>query len=326
MKEEMDAEQTGVGCMENQNNMQVYKQLHRISLLIGALTILLPIVFWSKIPNEIPVHYNAAGVVDNWSDKSSLILLFFAVLMLMGVMSIAVYVVKTNMESKHSKEAEKSTMRIAYPIVVIMNLVVQVMFAYITFCSVTSRQLGSMFLPIFLIATFAPLGYLVYKCAKTQGANSSQKAVYKRIEEAEVGEAKIYRTAIDWWLGLLLGACEVLFLYLVIEPIIRSGTVKWSMVLIAVGMSIMILPLFGIKYVMYSEHLLISMSLYGKARVRYADIVEVKKTNNPLSSAAMSLRRIQIDYTENDVHRMVLISPVKRKTFIEEIEQKRSKS
>ena len=98
------------------------------------------------------------------------------------------------------------------------------------------------------------------------------------------------------------------------------------MVLITVGMSIMILPLFGIQYVLYSEHLLISMSLYGKLRVKYADIVEVKKSNNPLSSAAMSLRRIQIDYVENDVHRMVLISPVKRNTFIEELEQKRSKS
>lgn len=312
--------------MERQTNIQVYKKLHRISLLIGALTIVLPVIFWSKIPDEIPMHYNAAGVVDNWSDKSSLILLFFAILMLMGVMSIAVYVVRVNMESKHSKEAEKSTMRLAYPIVVIMNLIVQIMFAYITFCSVTCRQLGRIFLPIFLIATFIPLGYLIYKCAKIQNTNGSQKAVYKRIEEAEAGDAKVCRTAIDWWLGLLLVACEVLFLYLVIEPIIKRGTIEWSMVLIAVGMSIMILPLFGIKYVLYSEHLLISMSLYGKLRIRYPDIVDLKKTTNPLSSAAMSLRRIQIDYVENDVHRMVLISPVNRKTFIEEIEQKRSKS
>ena len=309
--------------MEQKNNLQVYKQLHRISLQIGALTSIMPIIFCSKIPDEIPMHYNAAGVVDNWSDKSSLILLFFAVLMLMGVMSIAVYVVRVNMESKHSKEAEKSTMRLAYPIVVLMNLIVQVMFAYITFCIVTCRQLGNMFLPIFLIATFIPLGYLVYKCAKIQNTSNSQKADFKRIEEAEAGEAKVYRTAIDWWLGLLLVACEVLFLYLVIEPIIRRGTVEWSMVLLTVGMSILILPLFGIKYVLYSEHMLISMSLYGKARVRYADIVEVKKTNNPMSSAAMSLRRIQIDYVEDGVHRMVLISPVNRNTLIEEIEQKR---
>jgi len=252
--------------------------------------------------------------------------LFFAVLMLMGVMSIAVYVVRSNMESKHSKEAEKSTMRIAYPIVVLMNLVVQVMFAYITFCCVTCRPLGNMFLPIFLIATFVPLGYLVYKSVKIQNTSNSQKAVYKRIEEAEAKEAKVYRTAIDWWLGLLLVACEALFIYLVIEPIIRRGTVEWSMVLLTVGMSILILPLFGIKYVLYSEHLLITMSLYGKLRVCYTDIVEVKKTNNPLSSAAMSLRRIQIDYVENGVHRMVLISPVKRKIFLEELMERRRTS
>ena len=146
------------------------------------------------------------------------------------------------------------------------------------------------------------------------------------MESDEAGDAKVYRTAIDWWLGLLLGGCEVYMIFLAVEPIIRNGKINWAMLLIAVGMTIIIVPLFGINYVLYSEHMLISMSLYGKARVRYADIVDVKKTNNPLSSAAMSLRRIQIDYVENDVHRMILISPVKRKRFIEELESKRKKS
>lgn len=312
--------------MEEHNNIQVYKQLHRVSLLTGTLTIILPIIFWSKIPDVIPMHYNAAGVVDNWSDKSSLILLFFVIALLMGVMSIAVYVVKSTMESKYSKEAEKSEMEVVYPIVVLMNLVVQVMFAYITFCSVTCRPLGTFFLPIFVTAVFVPLVYMIYKCGKIQSASGSQKATYKRIEKAEAGEGKVYRTAIDWWLGLLLGVCEAYMMFLAVEPIIRTGKINWAMLLIAVGTSVIIIPLFGIKYVLYSEHMLISMSLYGKGRVRYADIVEVKKTNNPLSSAAMSLRRIQIDYVENGVHRMILISPVKRKRFIEELESKQKKS
>lgn len=322
----MDVEHIGVNCMEKQDKLHVYKKLHRVSLLIGALTILLPIIFWRKIPDVIPMHYNAAGVVDNWSEKTSLILLFFVIALLMGVMSIAVYVVKSTMDSKYSKEAEKSEMEVVYPMVVLMNLIVQVMFAYITFCSVTCRPLGTFFLPIFVTAVFVPLVYMIYKCGKIQSTSNSQKATYKRIEKAEAGEGKVYRTAIDWWLGLLLGGCEVYMIFLAVEPIVRNGKIDWAMLLIAVGMTIIIVPLFGIKYVLYSEHLLISMSLYGKTRVHYADIVEVKKTNNPLSSAAMSLRRIQIDYVENGVHRMVLISPVKRKTFIEEIEQKRSKS
>ena len=308
--------------MEKQGNLHLYKKLHRISLLIGAMTIILPIIFWNKIPDEIPMHYNAAGVVDNWSDKTSLILLFFVIALLMGVMSIAVYVVKSTMESKYSKEAEKSEMEVVYSMVVLMNLVVQVLFAYITFCSVTCRPLGTLFLPIFVTTVFVPLVYMIYKCGKIQNASGSQKAIYKRIEKAEAGEEKVYRTAIDWWLGLLLGVCEAYMIFLAVEPIIRTGKINWTMLLIAVGTSVIIIPLFGIKYVLYSEHMLISMSLYGKARVRYADIVEVKKTNNPLSSAAMSLRRIQIDYVENGVHRMILISPVKRKRFIEELESK----
>jgi len=312
--------------MENQNYLHVYQKLHRVSLLIGALTILLPIVFWSNIPDRIPMHYNAAGEVDNWSDKTSLILLFFVIALLMGVMSIAVYLVKSTMESKYSKEAEKSEMAAAYPMVVLMNLVVQIMFAYITFCSVTCRPLGTFFLPVFVTAVLVPLVYMVYKCGRIQSVNNSQKAFYRKKELDEANDAKTYRTAIDWWLGLLLGGCEIYMIILSAEPIIRHGKINWAMLLITVGTSILILPLFRIKYVLYSEHMLISMSIYGKVRVRYDDILEVKKTNNPLSSAAMSLRRLQIDYVENGVHQMILISPVKRKTFIEELELKRQPS
>lgn len=310
--------------MAENHDMYTFKKIHRLSLIIGALSILLPLIFWSKIPDKIPMHYNAAGMVDNWSDKTSLILLFFVIALLMGVMSIAVYLVKTNMNSKYSKEAEKSEMRVAYPIVVLMNLVVQIMFAYIMFCCVTCRPLGTLFLPVFLIGTFAPIVYMIYKCGKIQAASGTQKAIYKAIEKQEPGVT--YRTAVDWWLGLLLGGCIVSEIWLAVEPIVKTGKIDWAMLLIAVVVSGIVVPLFGIKYVMYPEHLLVSMSVYGKARIRYEDIVDVKKTYNPLSSAAMSINRIQIDYVENGVHHMVLISPVRRKTFLKELEEKRERS
>ena len=75
------------------------KILHRISLIIGGLSIILPLIFWKYIPEELPIHYNAAGQVDRWADKSSLILLFFVIAFLMGMMSIVVYFIKTNMQS-----------------------------------------------------------------------------------------------------------------------------------------------------------------------------------------------------------------------------------
>lgn len=299
------------------------RNIHRLSLAIGGLTILLPLIFWKKIPDQIPMHYNAKGVVDNWADKSSLILLFFLILMLMGVMSIAVYVVKSSMESKYAKEAEKSEMRLVYPIVVVMNLVVQLMFAYIMFCCVTCRALGKMFLPSTGCVIVGLLTYMIVKHRYARVKDVSHPD-YRELEKEESG--KIYRSAVDWWLGLVLIGCMVLMIWVSIYPIIQSGEIEWLTIVTTIITTLLLIPLFFIRYEMYSNHLLVSMGFYGKVRICYSDIVNVKKTNNPLSSAAMSLRRVQIDYVQDGVHRMILISPKNRNKFIEELEEKRSTS
>ena len=71
------------------------------------------------------MHYNAAGVVDRWDSKSTLILLFFVIAFLMGMMSITVYVIKSNMLSKYTNSEDVSVMQIAYPMVILMNIVLQ---------------------------------------------------------------------------------------------------------------------------------------------------------------------------------------------------------
>lgn len=295
------------------------KILHRISLIIGGLSIILPLIFWKHIPNELPMHYNMAGEVDRWADKSVLILFFFIVAILMGVMSIAVYIVKVDMQAAGSKA-------IVYPFIVIMNLFIQVMFAYIMFCCVTCRPLGKLFLPVFLAGISILIVWMCYKTGRCRTKDKGQKEAYKVAEQGEQGIT--YRTAVDWWMALLLLGSEVYVLWMTVDAGIKAGKVNWTTLLILIGFSAMVLPLFGIKYVMYSDYLLVSAGIYGRTRIPYADIVGVKKTNNPLSSAAMSVNRIQIDYVENGVQRMALISPVKRETFIKELEEKceRSKS
>jgi uncharacterized membrane protein len=170
-----------------------------LSVLIGILTIVLPIVFWSKIPDQLPMHYNAAGMVDNWSDKSSLILLFFVVFMMIGLMSICVYFVKSNMDSKHSTGVEKSSMEIVYPMLIIMNLVIQIMLAYMTFCVAACRPLGIWFLPVFLVGIFAPIVVMVYKSVKMQTPNKVENARFAELEKVQKGV--VYRSKVDLWLG-----------------------------------------------------------------------------------------------------------------------------
>ena len=306
--------------MCNQCREKLYQKLHRLSLIIGALTIFQPIIFWNKIPDKLPMHYNGAGEVDNWSDKTSLILLFFVIALLMGVMSIAVYMMKTNMESKHSKEAEKSEVRAIYPVLVIMNLIVQMMFAYVMACTVTCRPLGVLFLPVFIIGIVVPIAFMIGKTTKTRAMNDEKEGYANRETEEH---AVLYRSAVDWWMALIIVGCELLVIWAAVDAAMEKGAVDWMTLLVAIGCSAIFIPMFGIKYVMYEEHLLVSMSIFGKIRIAYKDIVEVKKSCNPLSSPALSLKRVQIDYIQSGVHRMVLISPKNREVFIKEIEDRR---
>lgn len=302
--------------MPEKQRLRFYNYIHRISILIGILTIVLPFVFWKHIPNQIPLHYNAAGVVDNWADKSSIILIAFCIAIMIGLMCIAVYVVKVNMMSKYTADDEKTELTIAYPMVICMNLVMQLMFAYIMICVTTGRSLGKLFLPIVMVAVFAPVVYFFLKRPKKSAKR------YQDVEKEEVG--LVYRSAVDWWLGFILGGTMLWMLYLTIEPIVKTGRIEWMVTITTVVIIGLLLPLFRIRYVFYSKHLLVSCSLYGKARICYKDIINVKKTKNPISSAALSVNRLQIDYIEDGVKRMVLISPVRRTEFLNALEERRN--
>lgn len=297
--------------------IRLYNSIHRSSILIGILTVILPLVFLKQIPDRIAIHYNAAGAVDNWADKTSIILVMFCIAVLIGLMSIAVYVVKTNLLSRYTKEDEKTELTKVYPMVICMNLVIQLMFAYIMLCVTTGHNLGKFFFPIVLVAIFTPMILFVLRRTK------QKECKYQMIEERE--EGIVYKSVVDWWLGLILGGTVLWMLYLTILPIVKTGKVEWMITVCTVVTCGILIPLFRIRYVLYSEHMLVSCSIYGKARICYKDIVEIRPTKNPISSASLSLKRLQIDYMENGVHRMVLISPVRRKEFLEYIKEKREK-
>ena len=309
-------------CDENKEKVQrLCKILQRFTLLLGIITIILPIVFWNRIPEVIPSHYNAAGIADQYSDKGILIFLLFMVALLMGIMSIAVYYVKQEMTSKYAKEASASQMGAAYIMLVLMNFSIQCIFAYITYCSATSNELGSFFLIFALILVFVPIVAFVIYGYQNGKKNVSDESLLIQAENREEGIT--YRTKIDWWLGILLGGTMVLMLYIVIEPLIHGEGIQLGMTIVSVITLLIVLPLFFIKYTFYSTHLLISCGIYGKERVEYQLIRQMKETKNPISSAAMSLDRLQIDYMEKGYHQTVLISPVRKKEFIERLEQYR---
>ena len=117
---------------------------------------------------------------------------------------------------------------------------------------------------------------------------------------------KIYKSKVDWWLVvLILGV----FGYPIVDGILMQEY------LLSVVFSLVLVLFYflskTIKYVIKGDSLMI-----WKTQIKINSIRKIYKTNNPLSSPALSLDRIAIVYNKYDE---VLISPKERKQFVEDL-------
>lgn len=304
---------------------KIFQFIHRISVGIAFVSILIPIVFWKWIPDTIPMHYNAAGQVDNWSDKTSLILLLFVILILLGLMCITEYYLRVSAISKNADDSEQNQMFMVHSMIVLMNLLIQLMFLYMIVCIVSCRRLGRLFLPVSLVVVFLPLVWYLVKYYRSDSVLKSEKQRYRQREKMKTEKGVVYRSKVDWWLAVLLIFPFLLEAKHIVSQILLKQIERSDWILFGVSafLFLLIAPLFFIRYTMYSDYLLIDCHMFGKERIRYQDITKIQKTLNPLSSAAMSLKRIQIEYFVNGTQKMTLISPVNREKFIAELEKRR---
>ena len=117
---------------------------------------------------------------------------------------------------------------------------------------------------------------------------------------------KVYKSKIDWWLIILIGA---LFGYPIIEGIISKD---YLMSLVFFGLVVLIFLMFwSIQYKIVGEQLKV-----WTTKIDIHSIKKVYRTNNPLSSPALSLDRIAIVYNKYDE---IYISPKNREDFIKEL-------
>jgi len=128
-----------------------------------------------------------------------------------------------------------------------------------------------------------------------------------------------YRSKVDWWLALIL--CM---------PPIASASVCFSFVRMpnptalawAAGSVLFVLGIyfglvFPMKYGLDDTYLLLRFGLCRK-RIRLTDVTEVYPTHNPLSSPALSLDRLHIQFGEG-LLKAVMISPADRDRFLDDL-------
>ena len=121
---------------------------------------------------------------------------------------------------------------------------------------------------------------------------------------------KVYRSKIDWWLGLPL-----------VYPIFRSIQSifegEWYGCL---GLLLTILLIVFIskstRYIISENQLIVKCMFIVNERIDISKIRKIEKTNSILSSPALSLDRIAIKFNKFDE---VYISPKEKQAFVDEL-------
>jgi hypothetical protein len=121
---------------------------------------------------------------------------------------------------------------------------------------------------------------------------------------------KIYKSKVDWWLGLVL-----------VYPIFRSiQSILEGEWIGCVGIVLCLLFIVFIskstRYIISENHLIVKCMFIVNDKIEISKIRKIEKTNSILSSPALSLDRIAVFYNKYDE---VYISPKDKQAFVEEL-------
>lgn len=130
-----------------------------------------------------------------------------------------------------------------------------------------------------------------------------------------------YRSKIDWWLQVILVAAIGLGILGCISAVMSGReNALWTAVptaIFAIGLPVWVL--ISTRYTLDGEVLVIRSGPF-KWKVPVAEITAITPTRNPLSSPALSLDRLRIDYGGG---KSVMVSPKDKERFIADLEATR---
>jgi hypothetical protein len=131
-----------------------------------------------------------------------------------------------------------------------------------------------------------------------------------------------YPSKVDWWLVPLLCLPPVASIAACVALLLAGNTSG-----LAVGMASGVLVLgiyfglvFPMRYGLDDTYLLVRFGICRK-RIPLVDIAEVHPTRNPLSSPALSLDRLHVQFGQGPFQ-AVLISPADRNRFLDDLAQR----
>lgn len=154
------------------NALDVVEAIVSLLCLVGVVIFLL--LMWSRIPDQIPAHYNAAGEVNRWGSKSELIVLPIVSWVLYGLITLMErYPQVWNTGVRVTEENRNRVYRILKNLIAVIKMLVLLVFAFLTVNSALCWNLPIWFLGVFLLLVFGSVAFFLVQLSKT--ANISAK-------------------------------------------------------------------------------------------------------------------------------------------------------
>lgn len=131
----------------------------------------------------------------------------------------------------------------------------------------------------------------------------------------------VYRSKIDAWLVALLGVAVAVSLAGAVATLSVPSAAAWAVgaFIAVVGVGLPLWLLVSTRYRLGRGQLLVRSGPF-KWRIQVADITNITPTSSPLSSPALSLDRLRIDYGRG---KSLMISPLHKDRFLVDMEAAR---
>jgi uncharacterized membrane protein len=129
-------------------------------LIITSVIILLPIlvglILWSRLPEQVPIHWNATGEIDGWSRKAMAV--FGMPLFFLAIHWITLLV--TSADPKKKNHSEK-ILSLIFWLIPILNLIIST----VTYCTAMGKSIRmEILVPLLLGVSLVAIGNYLPKC------------------------------------------------------------------------------------------------------------------------------------------------------------------
>lgn len=138
------------------NKLDTIAEVFCMILLI--VTTLYTIYMYIQLPEKIPIHYNAAGVIDRYGNKLEIfILLIVTWVMYIGLSLVTRVPQFWNTGVSVTAENKDRVYRILKNMLKIIKMEIIVIFCYLIYNTTTLYNLPEWFVPVFLVLLFSTM-------------------------------------------------------------------------------------------------------------------------------------------------------------------------